>query len=144
MDRLIIEKTEPKGIQALYDLQNYLNDTQLTSTEEELIKIRASQINGCAYCVNMHSRQALKNGQSQQKLNLICVWKEAGNAFTEAERVLLKLTEEVTLIHRQGLSDDNYQQATALFGEVKTAQALMAVIIINSWNRLTVSLQTRL
>jgi AhpD family alkylhydroperoxidase len=143
MNRLLIEKTEPAGIRALYELQNYLADTLLTRVEQELIKIRASQINGCAFCINMHTVSARKNGETEQRLSLICVWSEATHFFTDSECVLLKMTEEITLIHQHGLSDVTYELAIKHFGEVKTTQIIMAIIIINSWNRLSVSLQTR-
>ena len=108
---------------------------------QQLIKIRASQINGCAYCVNMHTQDALKLGIDARKINLINVWREADNIFTEEEQLVIRMTEELTLIHQQGLSDSVYEKALALFGEDKTAQLIMVVITINAWNRMGVGLR---
>lgn len=142
MQRLKIETVQPEAMKALLNLEQYLATTSLTKIEKGLIKIRASQINGCAYCVNMHTREARQSGESEQRINLICVWKEAGSFFTKEERLLLAITEEITLIHKKGLSDKLYEKAIQFFGEEKTAQVIMANIVINSWNRLSVSLQT--
>jgi AhpD family alkylhydroperoxidase len=109
--------------------------------QKELIKIRASQINGCAYCVHSHSRDARKLGETEERLYLISVWREAKNAFNEEEQLILAITDEITLIHQHGLSDELYNKAIALFGEEKTAQIIMAVININAWNRIGVSLK---
>ena len=105
-----------------------------------MIKIRASQINGCAFCVNMHTRDARKLGETEQRIYLMNVWREAPNVFNEEDQLLLAMTEEITLIHQHGLSDGLYEKAIKLFGEEKTAQIIMAVITINCWNRISVSL----
>src|SRR5690606_18808320 len=124
--RLNIESVQPAAFKALLHLEGYLATTQLSKSERALIKIRASQINGCAYCVNMHTQEARTAGVTEQRLSLICVWREAGAIFSEEERLLLAATEEITLIHRQGLSDALYEKAIRLFGEEKTAQIVMA------------------
>jgi alkylhydroperoxidase family enzyme len=90
----------------------------------------------------MHTRDARKGGETEQRLNLIAVWREAHNIFTDEERLLFAMAEEITLIHQHGLSDTLYEQAVQTFGEERTAQIIMAVIVINGWNRLSVSLQT--
>lgn len=141
--RLKIETVHPEGIKALYRLEEYLAGTSLSSTQKHLIKIRASQLNGCAFCVDMHSRDAKKGGETDQRLHLICVWKEAGPIFTEEERLLLAITEEITLIHQHGLSNSLYEKSVQAFGELQTAEIIMAVIVINTWNRLSVSLHTQ-
>lgn len=140
--RFNIETVQPAAYKALLHLENYLATTSLTPQQKHLIKIRASQINGCAYCVNMHTREARKDGETEQRLHLVSVWREAHNIFTEEERLLFSITEEITLIHQHGLSDALYAQSITTFGEEKTAQIVMAVIIINGWNRLSVSLRT--
>lgn len=142
--RLNITTVQPAAYKALLHLENYLSTTTLTPQQKHLIKLRASQINGCAYCVNMHTREARKDGETEQRLNLVCVWREAQGIFTEEEQLLLAITEEITLIHQHGLSDALYAQSIEMFGEEKTAQIVMAVIIINGWNRLSVSLRTPL
>jgi AhpD family alkylhydroperoxidase len=140
--RLKIETVQPAAIQALLQLEQYLASSSLPRKHKELIKIRASLINGCAYCVNMHTRDARKNGETEQRINLIGVWREARNIFTEEEQLLFAITEEITMIYQHGLSDALYEQSVAAFGEEGTAQIIMAVITINAWNRLAISLQT--
>jgi AhpD family alkylhydroperoxidase len=140
--RFDMPTVQPSAYKALLHLENYLSSTSIPKSHRALIKIRASQINGCAYCVDMHTRDARKGGETEQRLALICVWREAHNIFSEEERLLLAMTEEITLIHQQGLSDKLYGQAIQTFGEEGTAQIIMAVIVINGWNRLSVSLRT--
>jgi AhpD family alkylhydroperoxidase len=135
-------QVQPDAYKAMRALEAYLANSNIDPLHMELIKIRASQINGCAFCVNMHIGNALKKGEKEQRLHLISVWREAENVFTEEERVLLEITEEVTLIHRHGLSDALYEKALQLFGEVKLAQILMVIVTINGWNRIAVSLKT--
>lgn len=130
----------PEAYEVLGALDKYLRTIELDDLQKEMIKIRASQINGCAYCVNMHTKDALKYGETQQRLNLIAVWWEAGKIFTEEEQLLLKMTEEITLIHKKGLTDNTYTNALQKFGEKKTAQNLMAIGTINFYNRIGVAL----
>lgn len=105
----------------------------------EMIKIRTSQLNGCAYCLNMHITDAIKLGEDSQRLNVLSAWKEALNWFSEEEQIILKLTEEITLIGQHGISEDVYDRAVELFGEEKLARLIVAVISINSWTRVGVS-----
>jgi AhpD family alkylhydroperoxidase len=103
-----------------------------------LIKIRASQINGCAYCINMHTRDARKLGVSEQKLYLLSAWQET-QLYTEEERAILALTEEVTLIANHGVSDAVYDKAVELLGEAYTKAVVMAVVTISAWNRVAIT-----
>lgn len=137
--RLNFSKVDPNAYTAMDALDNYVANTSIDPLHHEFIRIRASQINGCAYCVDIHSRAALKAGATEQRVFLVSAWREAGTIFTEEERLLFKMTEEVTLIHQQGLREETYEQAIALFGEQKTAQIIMAIITINAWNRIGVS-----
>ena len=137
-NRVNINKTQPGAYKAMYALEGYLATTQLTKTQKDLVKIRASQINKCAYCIDMHTRDAVKNGETNQRIFLLNAWRET-NLFTEEEKVLLAITEEATLIHNQGLSDETYKKAEQLFGENYIAQVIMAVVAINAWNRIAVS-----
>ena len=107
----------------------------------ELIKIRASQLNGCAYCINAHINDAMKLGEDLQRLNLLSAWREAENWFNEDEQTIIRLTEEITLIGEHGISDEVYEKAIELFGEEKLSYLIMAAISINSWNRLGVGLR---
>ncbi|HVV07189.1 MAG TPA: carboxymuconolactone decarboxylase family protein [Puia sp.] len=134
-----MREVQPDAYKPLVELDKYVATTSLTPLQREMIKIRASQVNGCAYCVNKHSRDARRLGETEQRIYLLPVWREAPQ-FTEEERLILEITEEITLIHQHGLSESVYQRAIALFGEEKTAHIIMAVININAWTRIGVSL----
>jgi AhpD family alkylhydroperoxidase len=136
--RINIQEAEPAAYKAMFGLEKYLQDSQLTKTHKELIKIRASQINGCAFCINMHTKDALKNGETPQRIFLLNAWREA-DLFTEEERVILALTEEITLIHNNGLSDKIYEKAERVFDQIYLSQIIMAIVTINAWNRIAVS-----
>jgi AhpD family alkylhydroperoxidase len=124
----------------LFALDQYNKESAIDLLHREMIKIRASQINGCAYCVNAHTGSARALGESEKRIYLMSVWREAGDVFTDEEQLLLAMTEEVTLIHQHGLSDELYEKSVSAFGEEKTAQILMAIITINAWNRIGVGL----
>ncbi len=136
--RINIEEIEPNGYKAMFALENFLATSKLTKTHKELIKIRASQINGCAFCINMHTKDARKNGETEQRIYLLNAWRET-QLFTEEERVVLAMTEEVTLIANGGLSDDTYHKAKAIFDDQYIAQVIMMIVTINAWNRIAVS-----
>ncbi|MEO6546615.1 MAG: carboxymuconolactone decarboxylase family protein [Ferruginibacter sp.] len=136
--RVNVIETLPEATKAMYGLEKYLSTTQLTKIHKELIKIRASQINGCAYCIDMHTKDALKYGETPQRIFLLNAWRET-SLFTEQERVILAMTEEITLIHHKGLSEKTYQSALQIFDETYIAQLIMAIITINAWNRIGVS-----
>lgn len=140
MVRFNMGKVQPEAYKAMNALDKYMSTSQIEPLHREMIKIRASQINGCAYCVNQHARDARKLGETEQRVYLMSVWREAGNIFSEEEQLILAITEEVTLIHKHGLSDDLYQKAIDLLGEEKTAQLIMGIITINAWNRIGVAL----
>ena len=137
--RLSIGKVQPGAYKAMEALDNFVDQSGIDKVHRELIKIKASQINGCAYCVNAHSKDASKLGVSEQRIRLVSAWKEAGDIFTEEERLIFQMTEEVTLIHQHGLSKESYEKAVFAFGEEKTAQIIMAIITINAWNRIGVA-----
>jgi len=130
----------PDSYKALYGLDSFVRSSGIPVLQWEMIKIRASQINGCAYCVNLHTKEARKRGETEQRIYLISVWREAPNIFSDEEQLLLEMTEEITLIHQHGLSDRLYEKAISLWGEVRTAHVMMAIININSWNRIGVGL----
>ncbi len=136
--RIQIDEAEPLAYKAIFGLEDYMKQSGLSKVHYELIKIRASQLNGCAFCIDMHTKEALKNGESKQRLFLLDAWKTAG-LFSEEEKVILQITEEVTLIHRNGLSDETYQKAIALFDEHYFSQIIMAIATINVWNRIAIS-----
>jgi AhpD family alkylhydroperoxidase len=138
--RVNIQETEPQAYKAMYALEGYLATSHLSKTHKELIKIRASQINGCAYCIDMHTKDALKYGETTQRIFLLNAWRET-DLFTEEEKAVLAITEEVTLIHSQGLSDKTYQKAEAILDKNYIAQTIVAVATINAWNRIAISTQ---
>jgi AhpD family alkylhydroperoxidase len=136
--RFNMQQTEPDAYKAMFGLEKYLSASGLSASHKHLIKVRASQINGCAYCINMHTKEARKDGETEQRLYLLSAWRET-TLFTPEEKALLTLTEEVTLISQGGVSNASYQQATAFFDEHYLAQAIMAIITINAWNRIAIS-----
>jgi AhpD family alkylhydroperoxidase len=132
-------KVQPGAYTAMKALDSFVAQSGIDKVHRELIKIRASQINGCAYCVNLHSNDASKLGVSEQRIRLVSAWKEAGDIFSEEERLIFQMTEEITLIHQRGLSKESYEKSVFAFGEEKTAQIIMAIITINAWNRIGVA-----
>jgi AhpD family alkylhydroperoxidase len=136
--RIQIDAAEPKAFTAMFGLEKYLQNSALSKTHYELIKTRASQLNGCAFCINMHTQDALKQGETPQRLFLLNAWWET-ELFSEEERVILKITEEVTLIHENGLSEETYQKAIEIFDEHYFSQIIMAIVTINAWNRIAIS-----
>lgn len=137
--RINILETEPEATKAMYALSGYIEKSALTATHKELIKIRASQLNGCAFCIDMHTKDALKQSESAQRIFLLNAWKEVHDLYTEEERIILAVTEAVTLIHQGGIPDELYRKAKAVFDEHYLAQIVMAVVLINSWNRIAIS-----
>ena len=137
--RININTAEPQALKAMMALETYLSQVSVSVTIKDLIKIRASQINGCAYCIDMHARAALKNGETNQRIFLLNAWRETNDIFSDEEKAALAITEEVTLIHKDGLSDETYGKAIDLFSENQVAQIVMAVVTINAWNRIALS-----
>ncbi len=129
--RLNIQKLEPKAYEAMYGLENYLANSELDKLHLELIKIKASQINGCAFCINMHTKDAMKLGETNQRIFLLNAWRET-TLFTEEERVILAMTEEITNISQHGLSEETYQKALTLFSENYIAIIIIAITTINA------------
>lgn len=141
--RINVSKTEPKAYKAMYALENYLNETGINPIHKELIKIRASQINGCAYCLNMHTKDARKLGETELRIYMLSAWRDAYDLYTEEEKVILAMTEEITLISKSGLSDDTYKKAISLFTENQVAQLIMAIVTINAWNRISIATELK-
>ncbi len=129
----------PQAYKPLIELDKLLADTQLERIQREMIKIRASQINGCAYCLNAHTKDAIKFGENPQRIFVMSAWREARNWFSDVDQLLLELTEEVTLISRHGVSDEVFERAVTLLGEQTTAQVILAIVAMNAWNRLGIA-----
>lgn len=128
----------PKALQAMLQLEKFVNESGLDKKLIELIKIRASQINGCAFCLDMHTKDARKLGETEQRLYLLNAWREAA-VYTDAERAALALAEEVTLIAGRGVSEEVYNRTMEHFDESQFVSLIMAINTINSWNRLAIS-----
>jgi AhpD family alkylhydroperoxidase len=135
--RIRIDKVEPAGYKAVLGLEKFIESTPLTRVHKDLIKIRASQINGCAFCIDMHTKEARKAGETEQRIYTLNAWRDAP-FYTEDERAILALTEEVTLINHH-VTDQTYQQAAHILDETYLAQVIMAIITINVWNRIGIA-----
>ncbi len=136
--RIDYDKVAPEAVKAVLGLQKFVNNTGLEESLLNLVMLRVSQINGCAYCVDVHCADARKNGETERRLQAVCVWQESP-FFTDRERAALAWAEAVTLLSETHAPDDIYQEVRGHFDEKSTVDLTMAVITINSWNRLAVS-----
>lgn len=137
--RIKIDQVEPAGYRAILGLEKFIESTPLTKTHKDLIKIRASQINGCAFCIDMHTKEARTTGETEQRIYALNAWRDTP-FFTNEERAILALTEEVTLIANH-VKDQTYQDALEALGESYLAQVILAIITINAWNRIGITTQ---
>lgn len=135
--RIKIDQVEPAGYKAILGLEKFIESTPLTRTHKDLIKIRASQINGCAFCIDMHTKEARKAGETEQRIYALNAWRDT-TFFSEEERAILALTEEVTLINNH-VSDKTYEHAAGILEETYLAQVILSIITINVWNRIGIS-----
>ncbi len=136
--RINYNKIAPQGVEVLHSLENCVKSSSLEPSLLELIRLRASQINNCAYCIDMHTKDARSRGESEQRLYGLSAWRESP-FYTERERAALAWTEAVTRLDEDQVSDAIYKQARKYFREKELADLTFAVIAINSWNRLAVS-----
>ncbi|MDF1613283.1 carboxymuconolactone decarboxylase family protein [Stygiobacter electus] len=136
--RMSIDTAEPTIYKVMAQADKLINEFDLDPKTKELIKIRVSQINGCGYCINYHTKDARKLGETEQRLYALSAWWETP-FFSEEEHLILKLSEEITKISNGGVSDKVFEQALKMFGEQKLAQLIFIIITINSWNRLAIS-----
>jgi AhpD family alkylhydroperoxidase len=134
--RFTFKELDRSVYKALFAFEEYAAD--LPKGTRELMKIRASQINGCAYCIDLHVNRALEAGESVQRVTLVSAWREA-SIFSAEECILLAMTEEVTLISAGGLSDETYNRAIEVWGPARTTAAIMTIIAINNWNRMVIA-----
>lgn len=138
MKRANILTTQPDAYKAIMGLENYVISSEIDPIHKELIKLRSSQINGCAYCLDMHSRDARKLGETEQRIYTLSAWRDTP-FFDDKEQAILALTEEVTMISKGGVSNETYNKATELLGAKYVGQVIMAIITINAWNRIAIS-----
>lgn len=137
--RIDYAKVAPGALRAMISLEEYVRrETELEAELIELVKLRASQINGCAYCIDMHTKDARALGMSEQRLYLLSAWREAP-FYSERERAAMAWTEALTLISTSGASDELYREARESFSEKELVDLTMVVNAINGWNRLAIS-----
>lgn len=136
--RIDYAKVAPGALDAMYGLEKYVQQSGLESSLIELVKLRASQINGCAFCVDMHTKDARVRGETEQRLYAVVVWRDTP-FFTERERAALAWTEAVTQISWQHVPDDVYELARRHFSDRELVDLAMAIVAINGWNRLSIS-----
>lgn len=137
-ERIRMEDVEPGAYQAMFAVEKYVSGTSIDKRLKELIKIRASQINGCAFCLNMHTKEAREIGETEQRIYALNAWRETPY-FTPEERAVLALTEAVTLVAESHVPDDVYNEAARYFDEKQMSEIIMQIVVINSWNRLAVT-----
>ncbi len=135
--RFNMREVEPEGLKPMLAMENYLSSTQIEPLHKELIKIRASQMNGCAFCIDKHTKDARKLGETEQRIYALNAWRDTP-FFSRKERVILALTEEITLISNR-VSDATYDEAIEVLGRQLTAQVMIAVTAINSMNRIGIA-----
>jgi AhpD family alkylhydroperoxidase len=139
--RIDYTKVGSGALRAMYGLEKYLAESSVEKPLRELIKLRASQINGCAYCIDMHWKDARADGESEQRLYGLAAWREAPY-YSERERTALAWTEELTLIAEHHVSDELYEQTRRQFSEQELVDLTLAVGTINAWNRIAISFRT--
>jgi AhpD family alkylhydroperoxidase len=137
-DRINYAAVAPDGMVAMRQLQRHVDGSTLEPVLLELVKTRASQINGCAYCVDMHTKDARVGGETEQRLYALPVWRDTP-FYTARERAALSWTEAVTLIAQGPVSDEIYEEARRHFSERELIELTMAIVAINGWNRLSVA-----
>ncbi|TBL79949.1 carboxymuconolactone decarboxylase family protein [Paenibacillus thalictri] len=136
--RINHQKANPEVYRTMLKLEQFIKSSGLDPVLYELIKIRASQINGCAFCLDMHTTDLRKMGESERRINLISVWRET-TFFTDKEKAALELTEAVTLISQGGVTDALYDKVRSHYDESEYATLIMAINTINNWNRIAIS-----
>jgi len=138
-ERMNIDAAEAGVYKAMNAAEKQISTFKIEKKLAELIKLRTSQLNGCGYCVNLHSLDARKAGETEQRVFAISAWWETP-FFTEAERAALKLAEEITKIQEAGLREDTFQNAKKYFTETEIAQLIFITTVTNSWNRIAISM----
>ncbi|MDH2901072.1 MAG: carboxymuconolactone decarboxylase family protein [archaeon] len=139
--RLDYSKVAPGVRDAMLNLAKYVHSSGLEESLVNLVDIRASQINGCAWCLDMHNKDALASGENEQRLYMLSAWRESP-FYSDRERAALAWTEAVTLVTDSHVPDDVYEEARKYFTEKELVDLTLAVIAINGWNRLNMSFRT--
>jgi AhpD family alkylhydroperoxidase len=139
--RIDYQQADPKAMKGMMEIEKYVGNSGLDRTIFELVKMRASQINGCAFCLDMHSKDARAAGETEQRLYGLNAWRETPY-YTDKERAALEWTEAVTLISENNVSDELYNSVREHFDEQELVALTMAVVAINGWNRLAIPFRT--
>ena len=142
--RLAIHDVDPAAYQAVFPLQKYVASSGLGADLLAIVDIRASQLNHCAWCLDMHAEEARRAGVEQRKIDLVAAWTEASALFSEREQAALALTEQVTLISQAGVTDEVWARVGASFDAKERVALIMAISVINVWNRMNVTVRTDL
>jgi AhpD family alkylhydroperoxidase len=137
--RLDYTQIAPAGVKALGGVYSYVMQSGLPAALVDLVYLRVSQINNCAYCLDMHTRDLLKKGQKVEKLALVQAWAEAGKLFDDRERAVLAWAETVTRVAETGVPDDAYRAARAIFEERELVDLTIAIGLMNAFNRMAIS-----
>jgi AhpD family alkylhydroperoxidase len=137
--RLNYSAASPAGMKALGAVYGYVRQSALPSRLVDLVYLRMSQINGCAYCIDSHSRDLLKGGLPVEHLVLVAAWHEASSIFSEQERGALAWAEEVTRLGERGVSDSAFEAARGVFGEKQLVDLTLAIGVMNAYNRIAIS-----
>jgi AhpD family alkylhydroperoxidase len=132
----------PGVAHALMGLQTVVNESGLEAPLLELVKLRASQINGCGFCIDMHTKDARVAGETEQRLYLLDAWREAAHLYSARERAALAWTEAVTLVSTGHAPDEVYEEARAQFADAELVKLSLAIVAINGWNRLNIGFRT--
>jgi AhpD family alkylhydroperoxidase len=135
--RIDYNTVDPKAVQAMYGLERYVRTSGLEPALLHLVKMRASLINGCAYCIDMHSKDARANGETEQRLYALSAWREAP-FYTDRERAAFAWTDALTLVSQSHAPDDVYEEVRRHFSEGEIVALTLAIVAINGWNRIAI------
>jgi AhpD family alkylhydroperoxidase len=135
--RIDFAKVNPNAAKAMYALEAYVKNSSLEPSLIDLIKVRASQLNGCAFCIDMHTKEARSKGEDEQRLYLLDAWREAP-FYNDRERAALEWTESLTLISSDHVPNEVFELVRQHFSEAELVDLSMAVVAINGWNRLSI------
>ena len=135
--RINFAKVNPDAAKAMYALEAYVKSSSLEPSLIDLIKVRASQLNGCAFCIDMHTKEARSKGEDEQRLYLLDAWRESP-LYTDRERAALEWAESLTLISIDHVPDEVFDRVRQQFSEAELVDLSMAVVAINGWNRLSI------
>jgi AhpD family alkylhydroperoxidase len=139
--RLEYSDLAPEGYRAMDGLEHYVHSSGIEPSLLELVKVRSSQLNGCAFCIDMHTKDARSRGETEQRLYALSAWHETP-FFTDRERAALAWSDAVTCVSKMGVPDELYEQARQHFSEKELVDLTFAIVAINGWNRLAISFRT--